>query len=62
MVGQKENLERKKKDIEALRKEEETQRESVRQQARERVLNGTAGIFSSSRMLGKRKERADEGQ
>lgn len=64
MVAQKENLERKKKEVEALRKEEELQKENVRQQAKERVLNGLASgnsVFSSG-ALGKRKERDDDGE
>lgn len=64
MVTQKENLERKKKEVEALRKEEELQKENVRQQARERVLSGLASgtaVFSSG-ALRKRKERDDDGE
>jgi len=52
LLAQREALARKKQEIEALRKEEEDEKERVRIQARERVLNGgTASLF------GKRKER-----
>jgi nitric oxide synthase-interacting protein len=54
LLAQREALARKKQEIEALRKEEEEEKDRVRIQARERVLNGgTASLF------GKRKEREE---
>jgi nitric oxide synthase-interacting protein len=60
LVEQKAELERKKKEMELVRKDEERTREEVRQKARERVLQqferGQAvGI------IGKRKERDEDG-